>query len=298
MNKIDAGSQLDRAALGRALTRIGNASVEEILRSIVSTASKPAAKRIGVTGPPGAGKSTLIARLALNRLASADYVGVLAVDPSSPISQGSILGDRIRMGGGVSDSRLFFRSMPSRRAYDGLVDNIADLLFTMEQYGLGEIIIETVGVGQVNYTIRSVADTVVLVLVPGAGDEIQAMKAGILEMADIFVVNKSDLPGAQKVQTELMQTLHLRDIPDGGWHPPVLLASAEGGDLASVSKSIDDHMSWVATHIAPSDLARSRLRYHVESLIDRRVAEILDECLPNAFQQSAPDLYRQVLTKL
>jgi LAO/AO transport system kinase len=184
----DASSN-PRRNLSRALSRIANADVSDTL----AQQSEPPAMnlpRIGITGAPGAGKSSLIARLAKLRKHADRKIAVLAVDPSSPVSQGSILGDRIRMDAIADDPDIFIRSIPSRRAHDGLADNTADLLNAMEGHGFGEIILETVGVGQAEYTIRTLVDTVVLILVPHSGDAIQAMKAGILEMADIYVVNR------------------------------------------------------------------------------------------------------------
>ena len=189
MNEV---SRNPRRALSRALSRIANADVSETLAQ--QNASTPATlSRIGITGAPGAGKSTLIARLAHLRKGVDRKIAVLAIDPTSPVSQGSILGDRIRMDSIADDPDIFIRSIPSRRAHDGLTDNTADLLNAMEGHGFDEVILESVGVGQAEYTIRTLVDTVVLVLLPESGDAIQAMKAGILEMADIYVVNKADL---------------------------------------------------------------------------------------------------------
>lgn len=292
-----ARNAFDRRALSQALSRIGEASVAEALDSLADGGAS-VGTRIGVTGSPGAGKSALIARLARRRLDAARRVGVLAVDPTSPISRGSILGDRLRMGGTSLDERLFFRSMPSRQAHDGLTDNIADLLWTMEQNGLDEVIVETVGVGQVNYTIRALADTVVLVLVPGAGDEIQAMKAGIMEIADIFVVNKSDLPGAQRVHSDLSATVAMRAHVPGEWQPPVLLASAENDDLGGLSEAIDEHNAWLSRAIDFRQRTRARLRYHVASLLTRRVEEVLDQLDQASLEGNVCDVYRSVLQRL
>lgn len=287
----------DRVALSRALSRVGNATVREALAGLVS-GRMPEGCRIGITGPPGAGKSSLIARLAKQRLERATRLGILAIDPTSPISEGSILGDRVRMGGELADHRVFYRSMPSRRAHDGLTDNIADLLWTMESHGLEELIIETVGVGQVNYTIRSVADTVVLVLVPGAGDEIQALKAGILEIADIFVINKADLPGAKTLHADLVATLAMRACGAADWHPPVLLASAQENDLGGLSETIDAHTAWRAGVLDVREGARARMRYHVASLLGRRIDEVLSAYDADLLDGDIGTVYRTVLAQL
>jgi LAO/AO transport system kinase len=155
---------LDRRRLGRLLSRIANASVAEMLASSPSTPGH--ASRIGFTGPPGAGKSTLIGRFARARLSQGAQVGVVAVDPSSPYTHGAILGDRIRMDSVADDPRLYIRSLASRGAHDGLADNIADILATLDGFPFDEIILETVGVGQAEYAVRMLVDTLVLVLVP------------------------------------------------------------------------------------------------------------------------------------
>ena len=203
---MTGASRNPRRNLSRALTCIANADVAQTLAA-QDRPSPDGLPRIGITGAPGAGKSSLIARLAGLRKGTNRKVAVLAVDPSSPVSHGSILGDRIRMDAIADDPDVFIRSIPSRRAHDGLADNTADLLNAMEGHGFDEIILETVGVGQADYTIRTLVDTVVLVLVPHSGDAIQAMKAGILEMADIYVVNKADLPGADLMAAEIEQVI-------------------------------------------------------------------------------------------
>jgi len=287
----------DRRALSRALTRVSFATVEEALRGL-SQARHSGSRRIGITGPPGAGKSALISELARVRLAKGHTVGVLAIDPTSPVSRGSILGDRVRMGDGHAHERLFFRSMPSRVAHDGLTDNVADLLCTMEQHGLDEIIVETVGVGQVEYTIRSVVDTVLLVAVPGTGDDVQAMKAGILEIADILVVNKSDLAGARKMHSELAAMVAMRPFGPDSWQPPVLLACASAGDLGGLPDAIDAHRDWIARAGDARHGPRSRMRYHVGSLLARRIEEVFGESPESLFDGELGQVYRRVLDLL
>ena len=228
---------LDRRRLGRELTRAGRASVAECLAESAAVPDSDAL-RIGFTGPPGAGKSTLIARLARTRLARPGRIGVLAVDPSSPISHGSILGDRVRMDEIAGHPRLYIRSVPSRNAHDGLADNIAEMLAVMERHGFDDLILETVGVGQADYTVRSLVDTVVLVVTPESGDAIQAMKAGIQEMADIYVVNKADRPGAQRTLADIRAVLQSRDPGPADWRPPVVAASIEEIGRASCRERV------------------------------------------------------------
>ncbi len=267
-------SRNPRRALSRALSRIANADVGETLAQ-ATPATNSALIRIGVTGPPGAGKSTLIARLAKLRKGSRRKIAVLAIDPTSPVSQGSILGDRIRMDSIADDPDIFIRSIPSRRAHDGLTDNTADLLNAMEGHGFDEVILESVGVGQAEYSIRTLVDTVVLVLLPESGDAIQAMKAGILEMADIYVVNKADLPGAELMAAEI-EMVAQRQSADG-WTPPVIRTTRNDPDgFAELDAAIASHAEWRVTHTNVDNIRRARARYQAQGLIARRVDEILE----------------------
>ena len=267
-------SRNPRRALSRALSSIANADVGETLAQ-ATPATGSALIRIGVTGPPGAGKSTLIARLAKLRKGSRRKIAVLAIDPTSPVSQGSILGDRIRMDSIADDPDIFIRSIPSRRAHDGLTDNTADLLNAMERHGFDEVILESVGVGQAEYSIRTLVDTVVLVLLPESGDAIQAMKAGILEMADIYVVNKADLPGAELMAAEI-EMVAQRQSADG-WTPPVIRSTQNDPDgFAELDAAIASHAEWRVTHTNDDNIRRARARYQAQGLIARRVDEILE----------------------
>ena len=187
------------------------------------------ARKIGITGPPGAGKSTLVDQLVAKLRSNGETVGVLAVDPSSPYTGGALLGDRVRMRGFAGDSGVFVRSMASRGALGGLAKSAAGVCTLMETAGLGTIIIETVGVGQDEVGIASLADVTVLVLVPGLGDDVQSLKAGVMEVADIFVVNKSDLPGADRVETEILAMQGL-GAHDEHWLPPVVRTVASSGE--------------------------------------------------------------------
>lgn len=264
---------LDRRALGRALSRIANASVAEALRGMRE--SSRGAWRIGVTGPPGAGKSTLIGRLARRRLDNGAAVAVVAVDPSSPHSQGAILGDRIRMDCVADEPRLFIRSLASRGANDGLADNIADVLATLDGYPFDEVLLETVGVGQAEYAVRALVDTLVLVLIPESGDQVQAMKAGMLEMADIYVVNKADLPGAERIATELRAVTNLRRRLDAEWEPEVIMTGYEHAGVAMLSEAVSRHLAFVQRTRNADEVRRQRREYHLKSLLVRSVAEIL-----------------------
>ena len=265
---------LDRLALGRALTRAANASVEQILAAPDCDAPGTAL-RIGLTGPPGAGKSSLGGRLALLR-AQRHRIGMLAIDPSSPRSGGAILGDRIRIDDLEGAGELFVRSLASRAAADGLADNLPELLQVMERAGFDEVLVETVGVGQAEHAARSLVDTLVLVLNPGSGDAVQAMKAGIMEMADLYVVNKADLAGAAQLVGDIRRVLQMLPPPPGAWQPPVLTTTIQDADsITALSDAIDRHQSWQRASGIAQHRRTERARYRLRSLLERRVAETL-----------------------
>ena len=269
------GPAIDRRAVGRDLSRLLDADVATVLARLASAPLRPAL-RIGVTGAPGAGKSTLVSALAGRRLERTGSAAVLAVDPTSPVSGGSILGDRIRMDAVSAHPRLYIRSVPSRSAHDGLCDNAPDLLLALEGHGFDEILLETVGVGQAEGQVRDLVDTLVLVLQPETGDGVQAMKAGVLELADVVVVNKADLPGADRIASMLRETLGRARRAQGAWHPEVVLtrAGVDGDGIAALDAIIDAHRAWRAGHESPQAHAWRRRRYHLSSLVARRVSEV------------------------
>jgi len=263
---------LRRRQISRALTRIANAPVREVLDTI-GDSHAPSAFRIGVTGPPGGGKSTLINALVKERLGkeSEKTLAVLAIDPSSPVSGGAILGDRIRMDAIADLPGLYLRSLSSRGARNGLCDNVVDLLTLLETHAFDEIIVETVGVGQSEVAVHEVVDTLVLIVPPDAGDSVQTMKSGVLEMADIVVVTKSDQPGALRMASDLSTVLCNR----GDREVPVLQTEANGAGLDALSRAIDDHRAWIREHHPETLTQESRRRYHLQALIDRQVRDAL-----------------------
>jgi LAO/AO transport system kinase len=274
---------LDRWALSRALTRMANASTAELARSVPNAASTHSAHRIGVTGAPGAGKSTLVGHLALERLAKG-RLGVLAVDPSSPKSGGAILGDRVRMDDLAGSAEVYIRSLGSRRTSDGLADNLPEMLELMDAFFFDEVVLETVGVGQAEFAVRAQVDTLVLVLLPESGDTVQAMKAGIMEMADIFVVHKSDLPGAQRMATDIQRIAAVTQRAVGAWRAPILLtSSSEPASIRVLSETIDLHQTWRnADPQRRQHLRTQRARYRLRRLLEMRVADAI-ATQPDAF---------------
>jgi LAO/AO transport system kinase len=261
--RIGAG---DLRALARAATIIENRreQADDLLRELFPRTGR--ALVLGITGPPGAGKSTLVDRFAVQLRSEGKTVGIIAVDPSSPYTGGAILGDRIRMQGWHADPGVFIRSMATRGWLGGLARATTDMTLLLDAAGRDVVMVETVGVGQDEVEIARLADVTLVVLVPGTGDDIQAIKAGIMEIADVFLINKADLPGAQKLAREVKSNLSLSKRPDG-WTPPVIMTVASQGSgigeaLAAASAYRDSGL-----HRARSaDIWRLRLR---EMLRDR-----------------------------
>jgi LAO/AO transport system kinase len=238
--------QGDVRALARAVSLVENdaPSARQILsRCFPYTGS---AMRIGITGSPGAGKSTLVDGLARRYRAQQTTVGVVAVDPTSPFTGGAILGDRIRMREHDTDPGFYMRSMATRGSLGGLARSSADVAAVIEASGKQRLLLETVGVGQDEIDIARLADVTVVMLVPGMGDDVQSLKAGIMEIADIFVVNKSDRDGADRVEKEVrsMQSLAAEH---GSWIPPVIRSIATtGAGIEELDEALDQFWSWLA----------------------------------------------------
>jgi LAO/AO transport system kinase len=254
---------------------------------------------VGVTGAPGSGKSSLLAKLAPHRLRSCGDLAIIAIDPTSPISGGAILGDRIRMQDLATDPHIYIRSLASRASTDGLADNLTDILAAIDGFAFAEVMIETVGVGQVEYAIRGLVDTLVLVLTPGAGDQVQAMKSGILETADIYVINKADMPGARQMLADLNTVLKQRVRGPADWPPTIVQTSMnDAASFVRLSAEIDRHQAWLAAVGRRADLEGERRRRHVASLIGRHVEEILKALPKEALQLPISGLFDAVASRL
>jgi LAO/AO transport system kinase len=260
----------NRRALARAITAVENDAVvaAEILGRLYPRSGN--ARVIGITGPPGAGKSTLVDGLAKACRARGQSVGIIAVDPTSPFSGGAILGDRIRMADLSLDAGVFVRSMATRGSLGGLSRRTSDVVKIMDAAGMAMIFVETVGVGQSEMDVVQTADTTVVVLMPGMGDGVQAMKAGILEAGDVFAVNKADHAGTDLLLADLDAMLAL--APPGARRAPICsTVAAEGRGVVELLSAIDAHGDWLRQG---DELARRRAkgaRYEVFALIEDRI---------------------------
>jgi LAO/AO transport system kinase len=231
---------------------------------------------VGVTGPPGAGKSTLVNALVRLVRATKRRVGVVAVDPTSPFTGGAILGDRIRMQDHSTDPGVFVRSMATRGRLGGLAPATAGTVAVLDAFGCDVVFIETVGAGQGEVEVAGTADTVVLVTVPTLGDSVQTLKAGIMEIGDVFVVNKADRGDADRTATEIKMMLGLAPH-HSGWHPPVLLSVAtEGSGAAEVLEAVEGHGRYLVDHGLLMARRRARRRREILELVEERLLARLD----------------------
>lgn len=263
-------------ALARALTLAENGDAQLLAELDAHNATAPQPRRIGVTGPPGAGKSTLVSALVKHlRINGATRVGVVAVDPSSPFGGGALLGDRLRMSEHALDPGVFVRSMAARGHFGGLAAGCEDTCELLALAGYDPVIVETVGVGQSEVEIAGVADTTVVVLTPSAGDSVQALKAGIMEIADVVLINKADKPGADRLAEDVKEGLELRAHPPAGqpmWQPPILQAVATTGQgIDALAQALQSHATFMADH---NLLAATRRKRAQARLLDLAAAAL------------------------
>jgi LAO/AO transport system kinase len=261
----------DVRAISRAITAIENhvPEAEELLRLLFPQTGS--AYLTGITGAPGTGKSTLVDRLAAYHRKQGEPVGVIAVDPTSPYSGGAILGDRIRMQGHAGDEGMFIRSMATRGFLGGLARASAEVALLLDAAGKRQVLIETVGVGQDEIDIVRLADCVMVILVPGLGDDIQNMKAGLMEIGDIFVLNKSDREGADRLEQQLHAMLSLV-MPRDGWQPPVIRT------VASEDKGVAELAETVAKFRKHFESSGQRQKKHIQHW-EKRLVELLESRL-------------------
>jgi LAO/AO transport system kinase len=294
-----------RTALARAISIVenGRPGFEALLHELHGQMGR--AHRLGITGPPGAGKSTLTSKLAMQFRARDERVGIVAVDPSSPFTGGALLGDRIRMNNISTDPGIFIRSMATRGHLGGLATTSKEVADLLDAFGFDRVVLETVGVGQSELDIAGTADTTVVVLVPESGDSIQAMKAGLMEVADVFVVNKADRPGADRLAQELEVMLHMRlgeaqpaaaghhgvSLKSVGkaarerareaaqerrsWAIPVLKTVAQSGEgIEELARTVDLHAGYLRETGELSVRRRRRLAERVRAVVERRLQRL------------------------
>lgn len=307
---IDPAELLDQTRLGQVLSALEhNPASAHVLLASLPTPSVPT-HRIGVTGSPGVGKSTLLAELIKLYRHRGHRVGVVAVDPTSPLTGGAILADRLRLGDTQSDLDVFIRSLGSRGSLGGVTPTASAVASVLEAAGYSRILIETVGVGQTGYDVINLADTVIALFSPEGGDGVQLLKAGILEVGDIFAVNKSDRPGADLLLKEIRASLELNVIAasarihhgisfkdgasdaqatnDGEWTQPVLSLSAlKNQGVADILEAVEAHRGWLAA--LPPDHPRRRWRVARELafVLRSHLSQMLDDTLSSAVDKLA-----------
>ncbi|MCX7654464.1 MAG: methylmalonyl Co-A mutase-associated GTPase MeaB [Fervidobacterium sp.] len=289
-NQVILGNQI---ALAKAITIIENEpelifKIEEKYRNKLKDSRSHI---VGFTGSPGAGKSTLTDAYVSRLRQVGKKVGIIAVDPSSPFTGGALLGDRIRMKRHFTDDNVFIRSMGSRGNVGGLNDSIFGVTLLYKLYGFDYIIIETVGAGQSEIDIVFVADTVILVLSPGSGDEIQLMKAGIMEIADVFVINKSDMEGADLLKLNLETTLSFSDTKK----PIVMCIATSGKGIEELYNEIEKHRNYLAESGEIYKREERRRKKHAETILNRRVQKILSDGIPEG--KSVSEIVEYILSK-
>ncbi|MFO7168206.1 MAG: methylmalonyl Co-A mutase-associated GTPase MeaB [Chloroflexota bacterium] len=258
-----------RRALARGITLVetGGPQARELLRAVYPHTGR--AHIIGITGAPGVGKSTLVSALAGEWRRRGRSVGVVAVDPSSPFTGGAILGDRIRMQAQSGDAGVFIRSMANRGRLGGIARATGDAVALLDAAGFELVLVETVGAGQGEVEIASAAHTTVVIDVPGMGDDVQAIKAGLLEIADLYVVNKADRDGVDATVKQLRAMLHMGQRSRDGWQPPVLTAVAMSGEgVAAVADAVEQHLAHLRAHGRLEERLRARAAYELKQAIE------------------------------
>lgn len=294
MNILERFYKGDKIALSKIISYVENQSPDysKFLAQIYPKSGR--AYRVGFTGPPGAGKSTIVDKIASLLVKEKKSVGIIAVDPTSPFTGGALLGDRIRMQDLTTQDGVFIRSMATRGSYGGLATSTKEVSIVLDAFGKDFILIETVGVGQVELDVVNACDTTVVVFVPESGDSIQAMKAGLMEIADLLVVNKSDREGATRIISELDMILDIRR-KKGEWEYPIVSTEAinnKGIDL--LLSKIFEHKKYITDNGVLEQHRKNQIKLDLKKIIELKVKELVDEKVLNSLdiEEMAERVYK------